>query len=128
VVKKKGILALTQWAIMENVNFLSSFEIVTCDVYSDVAALFLGSGERQGQGGASISVSCLLDLGLGFSVLRNGGSVCLRTDAFTLVPILLATASSSKHLLLPALCEGELANDRPITKVPAGQPWLCAPL
>lgn len=49
MVKKKGILAPTHWAIMENVTFFDSFEIVTCDIFSNIAALFLaGSFLLQG--------------------------------------------------------------------------------
>lgn len=41
MVQKRGILAPAHWAVMENVTFFNSFEIVTCDIFSDVAALFL---------------------------------------------------------------------------------------
>lgn len=41
MVKKRGIIVPTRWAIMENVTFFNSFEIVTCGMFSDIADLFL---------------------------------------------------------------------------------------
>lgn len=41
MVRRKGILTLTHWAVMENVTFVNSFEIAACDIFADIAALFL---------------------------------------------------------------------------------------
>lgn len=93
VVKERGILAPTHWAIMGNVTFFNSFEIVTCGRFSDIAALFLagscplpGPWEREEVGimgekpgwGISLHACHILELRLCLSASGHSGPVCLR--------------------------------------------------
>lgn len=101
MVKKRGILALTHWAIMENVTFFNFFEIVTCGMFSDIAALFLAGSlllpgtlgeekdgkieERPGRN-TSFYACQILEPRLCLSASHHSGSVCLSDCCFYTCP------------------------------------------
>lgn len=101
MVKKRGILVPTHWAIMENVTFFNFFEIVTCGMFSDIAALFLAGSllplgtlgeEREGiieerpRWNTSLCACQIPEPKLCLSVSSHSGSVCLSECCFHTCP------------------------------------------